>query len=109
MTHDNITMLNRKVVTVLTLNDLLKNIVIIQYNKIKHLINCLQIERFTYFIVYNIIIFLTQHSHTEKEERENICHKNLFSIYDRDNGAIGLSLLSYYKEMYIALDMVNKA
>lgn len=40
LTYSNIVMLNGKVMITLTLNDLQKNIVIIQCNKTRYLINC---------------------------------------------------------------------
>ena len=39
LTQANVSILNKKVVTGLTLNDLLNNIVIVQQNKTKYLIN----------------------------------------------------------------------
>ncbi len=117
LTHDNDAMLNGKVVTSLTLNDPLKNIVIVQRNKIRHLIHCLQIERFAQSVGHDIIIFPAQHSCTKREGGENILHKNLFSIQDGDYVATGPGLLYYCKEMpvalltniYTALGMVNGA
>lgn len=57
LTDGNIAMLNGKVMTAPILNNLLKNIFIIQYNKTKYLMNYLQIERFAWSIGHNIIIF----------------------------------------------------
>lgn len=68
----NISILSKKVVTSLTLSDLLNNIVIVQCNKTRHLINRLQIERFAHFVCYDIIIFPAQHSRTKKEEGKTI-------------------------------------
>lgn len=48
-----------------------------QYNKIKYLINYFQIKKFTYFIDYNIIIFLVW---IQKEEKKVILLKFFFSI-----------------------------
>lgn len=72
LTQADILILNEKIVTSLTLSDPLNNIIIVQCNKIKYLINCLQIERFAYFVSHNIVIFPAQHSHTKKEKREAI-------------------------------------
>lgn len=58
LTLADISMLNSKVVTALTLNDPLKNIVIVQQNKTKHVINRLQIERFACSVSRDIVIFL---------------------------------------------------
>ncbi len=80
LTHGNVAMLNGKVVTALTLNDLLKNIVIVQRNKTKHLINCFQIERFAQSVDHDIIIFPAQHNRIKREGRENVYHKDLFFI-----------------------------
>lgn len=89
--------------TSLTLSDLLNNIVIVQQNKTRHFINCFRIERFARFVGYNIVIFSAQHSHIKREERKTILQKDLFSIQDRDRGAIGLGLLYYYKGLPVAL------
>ena len=58
LTQPHISILNEKPVTKLILCDLLNNIFILQYNKIKNLINRLQIERFARFVDYDIVIFL---------------------------------------------------
>lgn len=81
----------------------------------KHLINCLQIERFAHSISHDIIILLAQHSHTKREKEKAILQKNLFFIQDGDYGITGLSLLYYYKSIlvtlltniYITLSIVN--
>ncbi len=117
LTHGDVAMLNRKVVTALTLSDPLKNIVIVQRNKTRHLINRLQIERFARSVGHDIIIFPAQHSRTKREGRENVLHKDLFSIQDGDHGATGPGLLYYCKGMPVALltnmctalGMVNRA
>ena len=67
LTQADVSILNEKIVTGLTLSDLLNNIVIVQCNKIKHLISRLQIERFTRFVGHDIVIFPAQHSHTKRE------------------------------------------
>ena len=96
-------MLNEKVVTGRTLSHPLNNIIIVQRNKTKHLINCLQIEKFARSVGHNIITFPAQYSHTRREERKTIIQKDWFSIQYGDCGATGLSLLYYYKSMPVAL------
>ena len=103
LTQADVSILNEKVVIGLTPSDPLNNIVIMQCNKTRHLINCLQIERFDFFVGHDIVIFLAQHSCTKREEREAILQKDLFSIQDKDCRATGLGLLYYCKEMSIAL------
>ncbi len=101
--------------TGLTLNDPLNNIVIVQQNKTRHLINCLQMKRFARSVSHNIVIFPAQHNRTRREERKAILQKDLFSIQDGDRGATGLGLLYYYNgmpvalltNMYTALSIVN--
>ncbi len=80
LTHGDIAILNGKVVRTLILSDPLKNIVIVQRNKTRHLINRLQIEKFARSVGHDIIIFSAQHSHTKRERRENVLHTDLFSI-----------------------------
>ncbi len=96
-------MLNEKLVTDLTLSDLLNNIVIVQQNKTRYLINRLQIEKFAHFIDHDIVIFAAQHSRTRRERGKVILQKNLFFIQDEDRGATSPSLLYYYKNMPVAL------
>ncbi len=72
LTEADVSILNEKVVTSPILNNLLNNIVIVPQNKIRHLINRLQIKRFAHFVDHNIVIFPAQHSHTRKEELKAI-------------------------------------
>ena len=103
MTQANVSILNKKVVTGLTLSDLLNNIVIVQQNKTKYLINCLQIERFARSVCHDIVIVLAQYSRTKRERGKVILQKDLFSIQDGDRGATGPGLLYYCKGMPVAL------
>lgn len=112
-------MLNNRVVTVLTLNNLFKNIIIVQKNKIKHLINKLYIKRFAQNTGQNIVIFPLKHSYTKKNGGKSLLYKDLFLIQDGKYGAIaiGPGLLYYYKKMlvivlsniYTLLKIVNGA
>ncbi len=96
-------MLNEKVVTGITLNDLLNNIVIVHRNKTRHFINRLQIKRFVRFVGHDIVIFPAQHSRTRREGGKAIIQKDLFSIQAGDCGATDLGLLYYCKGMSVAL------
>ena len=69
----------------------------------KHLINSLQIERFTHFVDHDINIFPTQHSCTKNEEGEAIRQNDLFLINDKNCGATDLGLLYYCKGRPVAL------
>ncbi len=89
LTQADVSMLNEKVVTSLTLNDPLNNIVIVQWNKTRHLVNHLQIERFARSISHDIVIFPAQHSRTRRDRRKTILQKDLFSIQDGDRGVTG--------------------
>ncbi len=103
LTQADISMLNEKVVIGLTLNDPLNNIVIVQRNKTRHLINHLQIERFARFVGHHIVIFPAQHSRTRRKGGKAILQKDLFSIQDKNRGATSLGLLYYCKGMPVAL------
>lgn len=103
LTQADVSKLNEKVVTGLTLSDPLNNIVIVQRNKTRHLINRLQIERFARSVGHDIVIFPAQHSRTKREGGEAILQKDLFSIQDGDCGATGPGLLYYCKGMPVAL------
>lgn len=100
LTLADVLILDRKLMTGLTISDPLNNIVIVQNNKIKHIINCLQIERFVCFVGHNIIIFFAQHSRTRRKKRDAILQ---IYIQDRDYRAISLSWLYYCKKMLLAL------
>lgn len=73
-----VSILNEKVVIGLTLSDLPINIVIVQCNKTRYLINCLQIERFFCFVVHNIVIFPAQHSCIQKKKERLYDRKTCF-------------------------------
>ncbi len=103
LSQADISMLNEKVVTGLTLNDPLNNIIIVQRNKTKHLINPLQIERFAHSVGHDIVIFLAQHNCTKRERGKAILQKDLFSIQDGDHEATGPGLLYYCNGMPVAL------
>ncbi len=103
LTQADVLMLNEKVVTGLILNDPLNNIVIVQWNKTRHLINRLQIERFARSIGHDIVIFPAQYSHTKREGGKVILQKDLFPIQDGDYGATDPGLLYYCKGMPVAL------
>lgn len=60
LTQVDILILNEKMMIGLILDNSDNNIIIVQYNKIQHLINCLQIEKFACSAGYDIVIFLAQ-------------------------------------------------
>lgn len=111
-------MFNNRVVTVFTLKNLLKNIIIVQRNKIQHLINRLQIKKFTQNAGRDIVIFPAKHSYTKKYDGKSLLYKDLFPIQDGKHGILtGLGLLYDCKEipvvvlsnMYTLLKIVNGA
>lgn len=117
LTVEDITNLNNRVITMLKVNNLFNNIVFVQCNKMRHLINCLQIERYSRSISNDIIIFLALYIYTKKVSGKEILHKDFFSLQDGELEAIDPDLLYYYKEIPVilltnictALEMVNNA
>lgn len=67
MTNHNVTMLNNKVVTLFTFQDPLKNIVIVQRIKTRHMINRVQSEQFARQMGRDLTMFLAQHLHTKNQ------------------------------------------
>lgn len=72
--------LNSRIVIMLKVDDPINNIVIIQCNKMRYLINCLQIERYACFVGSDIIIFLVLHTYIPKASGKAILYKKLFSL-----------------------------
>ncbi len=104
LTDADVTILNNKVAKVFPLHDPLKNTVIIQKNKSRHMINRLQVERFARHTGRDSIIFPAYHAYNRKNGRELIIYHDIIKIQDCEHGAIGPDLLYYSKEMpYIVL------
>lgn len=103
LTQHDVTILNDKVVTKFTLQDPLQNIVIVQRNKTRHLINRLQAERFARRVGRDIIIFPAEHSHTKKDGGKSIIHRDVFQIQDGEHGATGPGLLYYCQGMPVSV------
>ena len=99
LTDADVTNLNSKVAADFPLDDLLKNTVIVQRNKTRHMINRLQAERFACQTGRDLIIFPAHHSHSRKNRGEPIIHRDVVKIQDGEHGATGPGLLYYCKGM----------
>lgn len=117
LTQTDVFMLNNRVMTALTLKNLLKNIFIVEKNETRYLINRLQLKKFARSTGRDIITFSAEHSYLKKTGGRYLLHKDLFSIQDGEHGATRPSFLYYCKRMlivlllniYILLEMVNGA
>ena len=99
LTQDDVMILKDRVVTQFTLQDPLKNTVIVQRNKTRHLINRLQAERFARRVGRDIIIFPAEHSHSKRDGGLSVIHRDVFRIQDGEHGATGPGLLYYCQGM----------
>lgn len=92
-------------------------IIVVQKNKICHLINRLQIEKFAHANNWDIIIFPAKYYQTKKDDSNLIQHELLFKAQDGEENFTGPDLLFYCREMpayllanqYIHLSIVNSA
>lgn len=91
--------LNSKMAADFQLHDLLKNTVIVQRNKTRHIINRLQAEQFAHQTGRDLIEFPAQHSHSRKNGGNLIIHHNVAKIQDGKYGATSSGLLYYCKRM----------
>lgn len=103
LTNANIINLNSKMAVDFPLHDLLKNTVIVQRNKTRHMINRLQAEQFARGTGRDFIIFLAQHSHNRKNPGDPIIYHDVVKIQDREHGTIDLGLLYYCKAMPVII------
>ena len=103
---NNVTNLNSKISADFFLYDLLKNTVIIQRNKTRHMINWLELEQFAYQTGYDFIIFIAHYFYNRKNRNKLIIYCNFVKIPDGKHGAISLGLLYYYKRIFVII-LVN--
>lgn len=111
----NITNLNSRVTIKNFLHDLLKNTLLVQRNKMRHIINQLQVKWFARYTDQDFIIFPTQYSHSRKNSGKSIIYCNIIELQDGDKGATGLGLLYSCKEIpfiilaniYTLLQIIN--
>ncbi len=99
LTDTDVTILNSKVAKEFPLHDPLKNTVIVQRNKSRHMINRLQAKQFACHTGRDLIIFPAHHTDNRKNGGESIIHRDIIKIQDGEHGATGPGLLYYYKEM----------
>ena len=108
--------LNSRIASSIPINDINKNIVIVQQNAIKHIINKFQIKRFAQVNGQDVIFFLRQHSGTKKEGGQVVENRELLLIQDGEGNCIEPRLFFYYKgiptcllsNVYTKLEMLNR-
>lgn len=99
MNIHNINILNKRGATNLSDSGLLDTVVFLQKNITRHLVNRVQIKRFTYVNNQTIVIFPEEHYQLKKDGGNLARHELLFDAQDREGNCIGLGLLLYCKEM----------
>ena len=88
-----------RVATHLLDSDFADTIIIVQKNKIRHLINRLQAENFARSHNMDLILFLAEHSRNKKDGGNLIQHEDLLSVQKDKGNATGPRILYYYKGM----------
>ena len=99
LNNNDIDTLNNKIACSIPTNNFDKNVVIIQRNETRHIINRLQIKRLTQANGQDIILFSDHHSRTKKEGGQVVENRELLTIQDREGNYIRPGLLYYYKKM----------
>ncbi len=117
LNNNDATILNSKVaVTILILN-LDEQVVIVQRNATRHIINQIQIKRFAKAHNRDVILFPTEHSCIKKDGGQIVDDTNLLTVQDGEGTCIGPGIMYYCKRMPACLltnmntqlDMVNGA
>ena len=91
--------LNAQVVTHLPNSNFADTIIIVQKNKTRHLINCLQAENFACSYNMNFILFPAEHSRNKKDRGNLIQHKDLLGVQEGEKNAASPKILYYCKKM----------
>lgn len=78
-------------------------IIVIQKNKICHLINRVQIEKFVYANNWHIIIFSVENYQTKKDGNNLIYYKLLFKALDDKENYIKQELQFYIRDIFVHL------
>ena len=91
--------LNVWVATYLLYSDFADTIIIVQKNKTRYLINCLQAENFSCSQTMDLIFFFAKHSRNKKDRGNLIQHEDLFNAQEGKKNSAGPGILYYCKEM----------
>lgn len=91
--------LDKRVATELPISRLLNAVIVVQKNKIRHLINWLQIEQFAYANNQDILIFLAEYYRLKKDGRNLVWHELCFDAQGGEGNSTGPRLLFYCMEM----------
>ncbi len=113
---DDITILNSKIVVTIPILNPNEHVVMVQRNATRHMINRIQIRRFSKANNRDVILFPTEHYRTKKDGGQIVNDTDLLNVQD-DDGSIGPGILYYCKGMPTCLltnsstqlDIVNGA
>ena len=103
---ENVVLLYSRTTIDLFLCDSLDNVVVVQFNQIKHLINRLQIERFTRFRNFKIFLFSAEHFRIKKND-DNLIQNEFFLEKLDENNIIDSNILCYCEKMSVLL-LINQ-
>ena len=87
--------LNARVATHLPNSNFADTIIIVQKNKTKHLINCLQVENFALSYNMDLIFFPAKHSWNKKDKDNLGQYKDLLGVQKGEKNAVGPRILYY--------------
>ena len=99
LNNDDVDILNSRIASSIPIDDVNKNVVIIQRNATRHIINRLQIKRFAQANGRDVIIFPGQHTRTRKEGGQVVKDRELLTIQDGEGKCIGPGLFYYCRGM----------
>lgn len=99
LNNDNIDSFNSRITTSILINNIDKNIIIVQRNAIKYIINKLLIKCFTQAHKQDIIFFSNKHSQIRKKGSQIVENRELLAIQDRKSHCIRPRLLYYCRKM----------
>ena len=99
---ENVVLLNSRTATDLFSCESFDNVVVVQFNQTKHLINRLQIERFARSRNSKIFLFSAEHSRIKKNDDDLIQNELLLEKLD-ENDIIESSILCYCEKMSMLL------
>ncbi len=84
---------NTRVATHIPNSDFNDIVVVIQKNRIRHLINCLHAQNFAFSQNLDLIFFPVEHSRNKKDGGNLIQHNDLLDVQEGDGNAIGPGIL----------------
>lgn len=116
LNNNSIEIFNNKITYWILINNVNKNVVIVQSNVTRHLINKVSIKRFTQANKWDIIIFLEKHPELKEKRGQVVEDKELLIIQDEKDKYIRPGFFYYCKgisayllsNIYTKLEMINR-